>query len=453
MKYKILKDLQIFYREQDVMVQINEKNINDINSPHIFDIEDSENGYLEVQEIQIKNKKLEITYILPEHYQPLYLLKDYSTFYKLEIINQLLEMNVLKDSRTFLALQNVMVKDSRNIKLIYRADAHETLPYEKQDNLTQYKYFILSFVGKFTLEKYQKNVEKCLNKEKDVFLNNVYACEDFESLQKLVAEELTNEQRIFFSEEVKSRQNESKTKSKRLKTRILLTVLVTAAMLGLLAYQKNNSEKNIRQAKAESQLEIDFLNKIIVNDSEGIEKDMAKLDYPKEKQIDILIKLGEFEKAYELDKKADSKIIDFLVKAKRKGEIADLEINSDYIKTYQEIISYSDPTRIEMVLQLETDKNLIAACLETAIEHKDIAVLRRAKNELFESKERDVEIANELKIAVIDTIMTDNTNKIEDVYSNKDNQKEDVKKEVNELLEENNDLLLQKNEYLQEKGG
>jgi len=77
---------------------------------------------------------------------------------------------------------------------------------------------------------------------------------------------------------------------------------------------KVNEKKQVTATKQSAETEITILNKIIDNDSENIEKDMQKLNYPKKKQVDIYVKLGDYTKAYELDKKSDKKIIQSLYK-------------------------------------------------------------------------------------------------------------------------------------------
>ncbi|EAC9291049.1 conjugal transfer protein TraF, partial [Listeria monocytogenes] len=56
MKYKILKNLQFYYQENVIVVQINEKYLT--NREHIFDIEESEQYFVDVEEILTKDGKL-----------------------------------------------------------------------------------------------------------------------------------------------------------------------------------------------------------------------------------------------------------------------------------------------------------------------------------------------------------------------------------------------------------
>ncbi|EGP5047681.1 conjugal transfer protein TraF, partial [Enterococcus faecium] len=63
MKYKILNNLQFYYQENVIVVQISEKYLT--NREHIFDVEESEQYFVDVEEILTKDGKLEIVYHRP----------------------------------------------------------------------------------------------------------------------------------------------------------------------------------------------------------------------------------------------------------------------------------------------------------------------------------------------------------------------------------------------------
>src|SRR5574337_591740 len=200
MKYKILNDLQFYYQANVIVVQINEKILKD--REHIFDIEDSKEYFVDVEEILTKDGKLEIVYNRPSGYTPLLDLKEYADFYKLDIVSRLLEMNVTSNTNTYLAMQNILLKDTRDLLFIYKADHFQNLPYSNQEELEQWKNFICSFFGKFTLEKYEKNRTEILLKEKNNLLNAVEAADTLEALENLIKSSLTEEQKNFFSTEL-----------------------------------------------------------------------------------------------------------------------------------------------------------------------------------------------------------------------------------------------------------
>ncbi|MCF7545947.1 hypothetical protein L3X09_00180 [Enterococcus faecium] len=105
---------------------------------------------------------------------------------------------------------------------------------------------------------------------------------------------------------------------------------------GTVLLMKVNEKKQVTATQQSAETEITILNKIIDNDSENIEKDMQKLNYPKKKQVDIYVKLGDYKKAYELDKKADQKIIQSLYKQGEIEKIESLDLpGSDYLADFK----------------------------------------------------------------------------------------------------------------------
>ena len=291
MKFKILNDLQFYYQEKVITVKIDEKILK--SKDHIFDIEDTQKYFVDVEGILTKDGKLEIVYNRPSGYTPLLDLKNYANFYKLDIINRLLEMNVISNNKTFLAMQNILLKDTRDLLFIYKADHFKNLPSSNQNELDQWKNFICSFFGKFTLEKYEKNRTEILLKEKNEFLSAVEEVDSFSSLQKLIKERMTVEQKNFFSQELQEKKIDTRKIRRKKQTKIVLTVGMAILYLGTIFFIKAYDKKQAIISQKNSSTEITILNKIIDNDSTNLEKDMSKLAYPKKKQVDIYIKIGE----------------------------------------------------------------------------------------------------------------------------------------------------------------
>jgi len=115
---------------------------------------------------------------------------------------------------------------------------------------------------------------------------------------------------------------------------------------------KVNEKKQVTATQQSAETEITILNKIIDNDSENIEEDMQKLNYPKKKQVDIYVKLGDYTKAYELDKKSDKKIVQSLYKQGETEKIENLDLpGSDYLADFKKILAYDNSTDIEYLVQ------------------------------------------------------------------------------------------------------
>src|SRR5699024_9070647 len=100
MKYKILDNLQFYYQKTVILVKLDEKYVRE--KDHVFDIETAHPSYLEVEEIVMKEDKLEIVYQLPEGYTPLIDLKNYANFYKLYFLYEFLGKIIIVLTYTYI---------------------------------------------------------------------------------------------------------------------------------------------------------------------------------------------------------------------------------------------------------------------------------------------------------------------------------------------------------------
>src|SRR5574341_975437 len=408
MKYKILNDLQFYYQANVIVVQINEKILKD--REHIFDIEDSKEYFVDVEEILTKDGKLEIVYNRPSGYTPLLDLKEYADFYKLDIVSRLLEMNVTSNTNTYLAMQNILLKDTRDLLFIYKADHFQNLPYSNQEELEQWKNFICSFFGKFTLEKYEKNRTEILLKEKNNLLNAVEAADTLEALENLIKSSLTEEQKNFFSTELHEK--------------------------------KLDIKKDIETQQA-SKTEITILSKIIDNDSQNIAKEMDKLNYNKKKQVDIYVKIGDYKKAYKLDKKSDKKIIQSLYKQGERDKIKNIDLpGSEYLADFKKILAYNSSTDIEYLVQTSTDPYIVEALIDQAVTKKDIPTVKTIRQVSITQKKLSIDPKRQ--ISMIDLLIDNNNKELEDTYKNSSLNYDLKKRQTNDLLQDNNLLLSQK---------
>lgn len=441
MKFKILNDLQFYYQEKVITVKIDEKILK--SKDHIFDIEDTQKYFVDVEGILTKDGKLEIVYNRPSGYTPLLDLKNYANFYKLDIINRLLEMNVISNNKTFLAMQNILLKDTRDLLFIYKADHFKNLPSSNQNELDQWKNFICSFFGKFTLEKYEKNRTEILLKEKNEFLSAVEEVDSFSSLQKLIKERMTVEQKNFFSQELQEKKIDTRKIRRKKQTKIVLTVGMAILYLGTIFFIKAYDKKQAIISQKNSSTEITILNKIIDNDSTNLEKDMSKLDYPKKKQVDIYIKIGDYTKAYKLDKSCDKKIIQSLYKKGDKEKIENLDLQgSEYLENFKKVMNYDKDTDIEYLIQTSTDPFIITAIIDKAVDQKDIQTIRTIQQVSIKQKKLDID--TKYQIEMIDLLLENNNKELEDTMKNSALSDDYKRKQSAEIMESNNDLLSKK---------
>ncbi|MBQ4164059.1 MAG: hypothetical protein IJD87_03160 [Turicibacter sp.] len=441
MKYKILNDLQFYYQANVIVVQINEKILKD--REHIFDIEDSKEYFVDVEEILTKDGKLEIVYNRPSGYTPLLDLKEYADFYKLDIVSRLLEMNVTSNTNTYLAMQNILLKDTRDLLFINKADHFQNLPYSNQEELEQWKNFICSFFGKFTLEKYEKNRTEILLKEKNNLLNAVEAADTLEALENLIKSSLTEEQKNFFSTELHEKKLDIKKDRRKKQIKIAFIAGLITFYLVTIFFIYVYFNKQVIVSQQASKTEITILSKIIDNDSQNIAKEMDKLNYPKKKQVDIYVKIGDYKKAYKLDKKSDKKIIQSLYKQGERDKIKNIDLpGSEYLADFKKILAYNSSTDIEYLVQTSTDPYIVEALIDQAVTKKDIPTVKTIRQVSITQKKLSIDPKRQ--ISMIDLLIDNNNKELEDTYKNSSLNDDLKKRQTNDLLQDNNLLLSQK---------
>ena len=439
MRYRLIDQLQVYYQKETVLIQINEKVLP--KQEHIFDIEESVDGFLEIEEMTFKDKKLEILYACPNDYSPLYQYRQFADFYKLEIVQTIL--NQRPTEPTFYHMANILVKNTKDILFVYKADHYGELPYSRLGEIDQIKVFICSLFGQYSLEKYQKDIERTVKKENHPLLLQVIECHSVEEIEQLIRDSLTTEQRVYFEE---IQRQESRDKLMKRTNRLFKFSLIVA---GILLYSCTtlfliqSKEKAIKQVKEENKVEVQFLNKIIEGDSENIESDMKKMNLSKEKQVGIYIQLGEYEKAYEIDKKSDKEITQMLYKQGKIDQINELSLaGSAYLEDVQMILNTKDLSDLLPLLQVDTDSFLIELIAKKAIEQEDATILTTIRTQLLDNS--SITLPQKLVSTIYDTLIQLNTDELEKIYSDSSLSEEQKKTKTNELLKENNELLTEK---------
>ncbi|EGO9444358.1 conjugal transfer protein TraF [Enterococcus faecium] len=439
MRYRLIDQLQVYYQKETVLIQINEKVLP--KQEHIFDIEESVDGFLEIEEMTFKDKKLEIIYACPNDYSPLYQYRQFADFYKLEIVQTIL--NQRPTEPTFYHMANILVKNTKDILFIYKADHYGELPYSRMKEIDQIKTFICSLFGQYSLEKYQKDIERTVKKENHPLLLQVIECHSVEEVEQLIRDSLTTEQRVYFEE---IQRQESREKTMKRTNRALKSSLIVAGILlysCTVLFLVQSKEKAIKQVKEENKVEVQFLNKIIEGDSENIESDMKKMKLSKEKQVGIYIQLGEYEKAYEIDKKSDKEIIQMLYKQGKIDQINELSLaGSTYLEEVQTILNTKELSDLLPLLQVDTDSFLVELIAKKAIAKKDATILTTIRTQLLDHS--SIKLPQKLVSSIYDTLIQLNTDELEKIYSDSSLSEEQKKTKTNELLKENNELLSEK---------
>ena len=439
MRYRLIDQLQVYNQKETVLIQINEKVLP--KQEHIFDIEESVDGFLEIEEMTFKDKKLEIIYACPNDYSPLYQYRQFADFYKLEIVQTIL--NQRPTEPTFYHMANILVKNTKDILFIYKADHYGELPYSRMKEIDQIKTFICSLFGQYSLEKYQKDIERTVKKENHSLLLQVIECHSVEEVEQLIRDSLTTEQRVYFEE---IQRQESREKTMKRTNRALKSSLIVAGILlysCTVLFLVQSKEKAIKQVKEENKVEVQFLNKIIEGDSENIESDMKKMKLSKEKQVGIYIQLGEYEKAYEIDKKSDKEIIQMLYKQGKIDQINELSLaGSTYLEEVQTILNTKELSDLLPLLQVDTDSFLVELIAKKAIEQEDATLLTTIRTQILNNS--SIHLSKKIVASIYDTLIQLNTEELEKIYSDSSLSEEQKKTKTNDLLKENNELLSEK---------
>ena len=264
-----------------------------------------------------------------------------------------------------------------------------------------------------------------------------------ESLRDLIKNRLTEEQKNFFSAELQDKKADVRKIRRNKSLKIALVVGVIALYVGTVFLMKVNEKKQFTATQQSAETEITILNKIIDNDSENIEEDMQKLNYPKKKQVDIYVKLGDYTKAYELDKKSDKKIIQSLYKQGETEKIENLDLpGSDYLADFKKILAYDNSTDIEYLVQTSTDTTIVEALIDKSVKEKDIPTVKNIRQVSITQKK--LAIDPKRQISMIDLLIENNSEELENMYKDNSLNEDLKKKQTNDLLEENNTLLSEK---------
>ena len=170
---------------------------------------------------------------------------------------------------------------------------------------------------------------------------------------------------------------------------------------------------------------------------------MDKLNYPKKKQVDIYVKIGDYKKAYKLDKKSDKKIIQSLYKQGERDKIKNIDLpGSEYLADFKKILAYNSSTDIEYLVQTSTDPYIVEALIDQAVTKKDIPTVKTIRQVSITQKKLSIDPKRQ--ISMIDLLIDNNNKELEDTYKNSSLNDDLKKRQTNDLLQDNNLLLSQK---------
>ncbi|MGZ4160004.1 MAG: type VII secretion protein EssB/YukC [Neobacillus sp.] len=359
-------------------------------SPYFFTLSDIKKG----------NDRYILDYVMEEGYQTLIKAKEYSSVLRLSLLNEFLEMDPINTVKEKVVIhpRNIFFKDMKTLKFLYRSN--QWLPYDEHiENLEQYKILIISMFSRFTYEKYKREKDNLLKKEKDEFLFRIENAESVKDLKELISERLQKEEtQHFFEIEVEKHKVK---KQKRILAGISIGICALAFPLALflqqsavnnvhtvyaMELQKVKEESKFYQLLSEKKYDeaISFLKK-----NSGSKKEIAK----------VYFKKGEYQKAIDTDKSLIKGSIEALYQANKKNEILGLVAESTYLDIEKKIVSYDYSVLLSMEA-FTKDKDQQLRMGKAFVEHGDL-VDAKSLNQKLKSHELELAIRKkELEVQV-----------------------------------------------------
>lgn len=389
------------------------------------DLKEESPYFFNLKEIKKERDRFVLDYEIENEYQPLFTSKKYSKVFRLALLNELLELDPLNTfkEKALIHPRNIFFKDLKTLKILYRSN--QWLPYEDHlEPLEQYKILILSMFSRFTYEKYKREKENLLKKEKDDFFFYVENAESVNDLKELIAKKLYQEETQHFFD----LENE-KRKVKRQKwiwAGICIGICVISFGLSLILQQVATNkvqtvyakelEKTQQESKFYKLLSEDKFDEAIklLKETEGSEEEIATLYFDKR----------EYQKAIDLDKNLIKPTIEELYKADKKDVILELRADSNYLDIEKKIISY-DYSFLLSEQAFTEDESQLLRMGRAFVENGDLTdakdINNRLKNKKLEFTIKKKELEN--KIAEIEL-------QIKEINGQKEIEQEDKKKQI-----------------------
>ncbi|MCQ6281824.1 type VII secretion protein EssB/YukC [Bacillus sp. EB600] len=349
--------------------------------------------------IKKENDRFILDYVMEEDYQPLIIAKEYSSVLRLALINELLEMDPLNTvkEKVLIHPRNIFFKDMKTLKFLYRSN--QWLPYDEHLKLEQYKILMISMFSRFSYEKYKREKDNLLKKEKDEFLFRIENAKSVVELKELVSQRLQMEETQHFL----GLETEQQKVKKQKRILAYLSIGVCCAAFGLALFlqqsavnkvqtvyamelQKAQQETNLYKLLSEEKYDeaISFLKK-----NGGSKKELANVYFEK----------GEYQNAIDTDKALIKPIVGALYKANKKDEILGLEAESDYLKIEKKIITYDYSSLLSMQAFVK-DQDQQLRIGKTFAEHGDLGDAKslndRLKSKDLESMIRKIELEQQV---------------------------------------------------------
>jgi len=421
-----MEKLTLYVNKSEYKIEIDDKFTN-LNS--LEDIEDMENtipGFFDVESIGRQDNKVFLAYHIPEGYEPFVNVKRYERIIKVQMVQQLLEMDpLLECDKTSLDLNNIFFQAFREIKLLYRSTG--CLPYDDTlDRLEQYKLFALGFISsKYAYKKYVVQKDILLKKENDEFFFQINAAQTFGDLKSTIDAELKRMQTDYYKKLQFSVDSKKKGKKRRLFISALLIILLSLLFVGGLKQTEKNVALEFEEEIKAAELENDIIQATSSGDTERAIKLMEKNNEDPLEIAEMLVFAGKYDEAIaysDNDSKIEAKVVDRLYELEQQEKILTLKSESSFLETERLIIEYNTDI-LDAQIGLIENKSTLKRLGLAYINHGNLNMAIEVQNKL-----NDGELDNYIKKAELETqINTIN----DEIYSLEEANKEENAEDIN----------------------
>lgn len=388
--------------------------------------------FFTLKDIKKENDRLILGYVLDEGYQPLQIAKSYSTVLRLALLNQLLELDPLHNfnGKVLIHPRNIFFKDMKKLKFLYRSN--QWLPFEGHiEKLEQYKILTLSMFSRFSYEKYKREKENLLKKEKDEFFFRIENAGSVEDLKELIASKLQEEETLhFFGLEAEKQKIK---KQKRVLTGISIGISAAVFTLALFLQQIAVKEaETVYATELEKAEQKSTFYKLVSEDKYDDALSLLKKTGGSKKEFaNLYFEKGEYQKAIEADDNLIKPSVEALYKANKKEEILGLEAESDYLDIEKKIVSYDYSVLLSMQA-FTKDKDQQLRIGQAFAEHGDLTDANDLNNRLKNK---------ELKVTIRKKELQNQVAHLEQQIKNLKKKKDVKSKDIKEQLDPKNKEL------------
>ncbi|MCQ6267834.1 hypothetical protein M1K46_19590 [Fictibacillus sp. WQ 8-8] len=434
MKIQLFEHGTLFIsKEKHYRLEIGEDKVVGERTEDLEDLKAPSPYFFQLSDINKENDRFLLNYEIEDEYQPLTVVKNYSTVMRLSLLYTLLETDPLGtfSEKVLVHPRNIFFKDLKTIKFLYRSN--RWLPYDQTSALEQYKILILSLFSRFTYEKYKRDKEKVLKKEKEAFFFEVANAASLAELKTLLFNRLTKEEteHFFQVEQEKSRLRQQK----RLWTALCAAVCLSA-FGGSFLLQQNTVHKvetayakDLNKEKQESK----FYRLLSEDNYEGAITHLKKNHGSKKQLAQLYFDHGDYQQAIDTNPLLIKPTIKLLYERHKEQEILKLKGDSPYLQLEKKIVSY-DYGVLLSEQSFTKDKDQLLRIGKAFVAHGDLSdaknVNQRLRNKQLGNIIQQTELKN--KITVLEKQIQD----IKDQKKVKENVKKKQLKPKNLELQE-----------------